>query len=213
MPWSYSQLKDYEVCPHRLTLAYAKTPRASNQFADTGITAHSTIEDYITNKSDIIPPYPKLERDFILLKNANALSETKLGVSRRWVADSWTRAWGRAIFDAMIVTPSYIRIIDFKTGKPHTISHIDQAQTYALFADAHYPGIDIITEFWYLESGKQTIKTYTTETLTTIRQRVTARVLRTELDTKKLPRPNKFACGYCPYTNHCEYAHDDRANT
>ena len=42
--WSFSKLKDYETCPYRLTLSDAKTPRASNPYADAGIQVHQTIE-------------------------------------------------------------------------------------------------------------------------------------------------------------------------
>lgn len=213
--WSFSKLKDYEVCPYRLTLADAKTPRATNPFADAGIATHKAIETFLDSGDDPnakVPSYPGFENDFHQLLAAGAKPELPLAVDKQWNPSAWETAWGRAILDAVLVTPNYVRIIDFKNGKPSPISHLDQAQIYALFAHTHYPSDEYIVEFWYLNNDRRSYFSFTPNQLSTTRKRITARALRAELDKKRLPRPNKHVCGYCPYINHCEYAPDDRTN-
>lgn len=215
--WSHSKLKDYETCPYRLTLAENKTPRASSPHTDAGIAAHKTVETFLRDRENPlaeIPPFPKFDLDFIQLSNANASPESPLAIDKQWNPAPWDTAWGRAILDAIIIYPDYVRIIDFKTGKPHVIAHHDQAQTYAAFAAAYYPTInEILVEFWYLTTGVRTHHNFPVKNLAVVRKRLTARALRAEHDTQRLPRPNKHVCGYCSYVDHCEYAPDDRITT
>jgi CRISPR/Cas system-associated exonuclease Cas4 (RecB family) len=110
------------------------------------------------------------------------------------------------VIDALVQADNYLLIIDFKTGKPSPISHQDQAQTYAIAGRAYYPDYeDIITQFWYMDTGKTVQHSYTPALISRYRPVLEARINRMLNDTQCRPKPNKYVCQWCGYKEHCEY--------
>lgn len=206
--WSHSKLSEYEKCPHRLTLK-KEHEQAPNEHMLRGLAVHSACEQYLINNG----PMPDLlffSEDLEQIKNMGAQSELKWGLTATWEPEpDWDNAWGKCILDAVIPpTPETpLRIIDFKTGKPSPISHMDQAQTYAVAGQSYFPNNSMtITEFWYLDSGKIAQHTFTPSALKRSRTILEARINRMLNDKEYRPKPNKFNCKWCNYKEFCEYS-------
>jgi ATP-dependent exoDNAse (exonuclease V) beta subunit len=179
--------------------------------AQLGIETHRQIEHFLC---DLAPPPPLayFMEEIKELKRNKAQPEVKLAITKQWQPTSWDaqNCWGRAILDALVVTPSKISIVDFKTGKPHHVAHWDQARTYAAFVDAHYPARnqDYIVTFYYTTLGRSKQHLTSQDELIQIRTRLKARALRMETDTQLLPRPNKYVCRICKFSKICDYVAD-----
>lgn len=203
--WSHSKLKNYETCPYRIVLSQ-KHKQTSNKYTERGINDHKVLEDYLNNITNTLD-IPFFKEDMQTLKNAGAVAEQRIGITKEWKLTSWKEAWGRCILDAVLQNgTASISIIDYKTGKPSPISHQDQSQTNALIARVQYPGFkEYNTEFWYLDTGKKVIQTYDNKNLDRCQAVLTARIARLENDTMMRPKPNKYVCAWCAYKEPCEY--------
>lgn len=202
--WSYSKLKNYETCPYRLVLA-KNIKQEPNEFAQRGIDIHASIENFLNNTAEQ-PSLPFFNEAILKLKIDNAKAEVKWGLTDTWEASSWDNATGRCIIDALVVYPDKLFIIDFKTGKPSAINHMDQAQTYAIAGHIHYPELEIETSFWYLDSGKTKTTVFSKDKIYRDQEVLAARIQRMESDKDLYPRPSKWVCKWCNFFQHCEYA-------
>ena len=208
MAWSYSKLKDYETCPHRLTLNRNRAATTTSTEALAGIGTHEAVESFIKNEA----PLPSLNyfmSEIEDLKASGALSELQLGIDRHWKPSDWTTAWGRCVLDAFIATPTENRIVDFKNGNPHPIAHTDQAQIYSAIVAQHHPNVPITVEFWYLQTGKTYRLRFDPNHLNAlVIPRLTARIDALENDRTLRPNPIKYICQYCKYKDSCDFAPD-----
>ena len=94
------------------------------------------------------------------------------------------------------------RIIDYKTGRKfgNEMKHADQGLCYALHAGHRYPEIDVFqTEFWYLDQGEKTIRSYNRKQLGILLTRYHNRARKLTEATTFMPAANVYNCQYCAY--------------
>lgn len=202
--WSFSKLKNYETCPYRLVLAQTHR-QTTGEAAQRGIDIHKSIELFLNGEA-AQPELPHFNEAILKLKQDGAEAETRWGLGTDWTPVPWAYASGKCILDAVVLYPEIIVIIDFKTGKPSAISHMDQAQTYAIAASIYYPTMQIQTSFWYLDSGKTKDTHFDTAKIARDKIVLQARIERMESDKHLHPKPSPWVCKWCGHKEVCEYA-------
>lgn len=202
--WSFSKLKNYETCPYRLVLAQSHK-QGTNEFAQRGINIHKNIENFLNGIAEQ-PILPFFNEAIAKLKQDNAEAEVRWGLGYDWVPVPWNYASGKCVIDALVLYPDKLVIIDFKTGKSNAISHMDQAQTYAIAGNIYYPKMPIETQFWYLDSGKTKTMQFAQDKINRDRLVLEARIKRMETDKHLHPKPSPWVCKWCGHKEVCEYA-------
>ncbi len=210
--WSFSSLMDYERCPH--TQSFKNQwggEKPSNAAALRGIEMHAKCAEYIQFGGEI--PAPGFPWDSL----ANAIPEKKFGLSNTWERVDYKDAWLKVIPDALIVTPSGITVVDFKTGKREfkEIKHSQQMQLYACAMDSIWlEGRPVTTELWYLDTPGHIHRVVNSPSrLKGIRGRLHLRADTMLSDTELKPKPNRSNCRFCNHNptqgGACEYAYED----
>lgn len=228
--WSYSTLKIFMKCAYAIQLEKVdklKGPeRTENDAMERGNKIHKQAEDFVKGAIDKLPkPLAKFEGDFNLLRGMYAdgmvAVEENWGFTENWGITDWMApdVWARIKCDVVIMHDTkHATIIDHKTGKKfgNEVPHTQQGQLYSVAAFMRYPDLELIdVEFWYLDEGKRSKKTYTREqSLLKYLKRFTDRAV--AMTTCKVfdPKPNKFNCQWCDYginkgTGECPYAVGD----
>jgi CRISPR/Cas system-associated exonuclease Cas4 (RecB family) len=174
-----------------------------------GIEIHAACEDYLNDVKDL-PALPHFQEELKSIKQLGAKAEAKFGLTDDWKPEpNWDNAWGKCILDAVYTEHDYVVIVDFKTGKPNTLSHLDQAQIYALACEAYYPNRSAYhTQFWYLDQNITTQHTFTQPQLTKYRETLNKRINKLLTDHTMQAKPSKYVCKWCDYKDHCDYAYE-----
>lgn len=206
--WSYSTLKDYETCAHRIKLKLDKAP-VPEQEENRGTIIHRLAEQYVKGEIDELPrELRKFETQFE--EDRNAFFEGKLEVESEWGFDpdwnqcSWFDAWLRVKCDQVHHYDAIsLCITDHKTGKRfgNEVPHLQQAQLYALAAFMRYPKVDHIqTVMRYLDHGEVTCRLWDRDKdCVRLMQQYEKRVRWLQMDTVFKPNPNRMNCRFCRY--------------
>lgn len=206
--WSYSSLKDYETCPHRIQLKLNKAP-IPEQEENRGTIIHRMAEQYVKGEIDSLPrELRKFEEQFE--EDRASYTEGKLEVESEWGFDpdweqtNWFDAWLRVKCDQVLhISPSETRVTDHKTGKRfgNEVPHLQQAQLYALATFVKYPDVNYIeTEMRYLDLGEQTKKLWSRDKdCVRLMGQYMKRVGWMQRDTVFKANPNRMNCRWCRY--------------
>lgn len=229
--WSYSRLDTFETCPYRAKLEYidrvpkpelVPPPGKDEHPLERGNRVHAAAEHYITREINLIPELELLADDFVAAKARYREKPGLCVVEEEWAFDEdwrqtgWSSdtAWGRLKLDLGLVSDDArkMRVVDVKTGKKYAGKHVQQGQLYAAVSFLRYPDVEEIdTEFWYVDSGEKTKKTY---------KKIHGEIFRDAFDQRaKLmtnatsfpPKSSAYACRFCPYgegrdgNKYCEY--------
>jgi len=196
--WSYSSLKDYEVCAHAwMHRRILKTPEPKSKALINGEAIHAKAEAYLTEDNYAIPLELALfGREFKNLKACKATAEEELCLNSDWqpVPDGWSseETWLRLKTDARIDN----FIVDFKTGKYYP-SHEGQAKLYANAFMCKHPEYDKVdVEFWYLDASTVKDYTFNRDDLDRDKAEWTTRVNMMLADKEWLPKEHEY-CKYC----------------
>lgn len=167
--WSWSKIKNYEVCPKRhyhLDVAKdIKEPKSEElQYGDT---VHMILEQRV-GKGTTLPPYhqPTLEpwAQWVLNGPGKVITEAELAITKTFQPCPWfdprdrpvaddERAWLRTKLDVLKINGPVAIIVDWKTGKVKD----DPAQLMlnAATTFVHYPELQIIKSYfvWLAENA------------------------------------------------------------
>ena len=207
--WSYSSLKDYESCPHRIKLKLEKAPVPQQEEENRGTVVHRLCEEFVKGGIDELPrELRKFEEQFWEDRDAFIAGtmevEQEWGFDQDWEQCSWYEAWLRVKCDQVHHLAEHeLRITDHKTGKKfgNEVPHLQQAQLYALSAFMRYPKVESIeTEMRYLDEGKRTLKLWSRDKdCARLLAQYTKRVGFYQVDSILKPNPNRMNCKYCRY--------------
>jgi len=225
--WSFSKLKKFEKCPYCVYLKEVKQFTVKDPDPDIidaaarGRRIHNEAENYVRGSCDTLPKsLKKFRADFVFLKqqfdNGNVELEENWGFDRNWTITDWIdeNVWARLKADAVLhfdITAA--SIIDYKTGRKqgNEVSHNQQGSLYGVGLMLRQPNLECIdVDFWYLDEGKRTHKSYTRSQLLPIMVKFEARAKRMTEATTFKPKPNKYNCMWCDYgpsngTGDCAY--------
>ena len=200
--WSYSQLSDYQMCPHAwMYRRLVKLPEPPNYYMAKGNAAHKIAEEFLLGNLAYIPSVlGKFKNEFEKLKDNSAKPEEAFVLTQDWkhIPDGWMHdnAWLRLKLDARV--NNYV--VDFKTGKQYP-EHIKQGKLYANVMMMLYPEYDNIdVEFWYLNSGEVTSFEFSRKELENDIKEWERQVAIMHSDTEFKPTPHRY-CSNC-YVKH-----------
>jgi len=164
LPYSYSSLTGYEMCPRkhfgeRISKEFA---RPFNQAANDGDSIHKQAELYALNGTDFDNKYKKQIKEIVdELKTLGGefFAEKELCVDINRVPVGWWDASGhaRGKLDLLHISAdgTVATIIDWKTGKPDPYS--TQLKHNALLVFAHFPNVQRVdTRYEWLAKGYAT---------------------------------------------------------
>lgn len=206
--WSYSSLKDYETCAHRIGLKLNKAP-VLPQEENRGTVIHRLCEEFVKGEIEELPrELRKFEEQF--LEDRDSFFQGVMEVEQEWGFDadwetcSWFEAWLRVKCDQVHHLAEHeLRVTDHKTGKSfgNEVPHLQQAQLYALAAFMRYPKVEAIeTEMRYLDEGKRKLKLWSRDKdCVRLLAQYTKRQLPYQVDTVFKPNPNRMNCRFCRY--------------
>ena len=223
---SYSKVKNFEKCPYKIFLSgvkHEKGPeRDEDHPAERGERIHKEAEHYVQGAIETLPAsLKKLKEEFKVLRES--YSEGHIKVEDEWAFDKdWNvlsdwfgkDVWLRMKADVIeFFDKSGALITDYKTGKKfgNEVPHTQQGQLYAIGAFMKYPELDVVdVEFWYLDEGKKTRKTYTRDQIGRFLARFMERFNKLTTCVNFTPKPNIHNCKWCDYgpekgTNVCPY--------
>ncbi len=224
--WSHSSLQQFQTCPFRLYLRRVKRIKEpDSDAANRGTLIHDEAEAYVKGEREELPSAKKadeFENRFNLLKTM--YDAGKVEMEQNWGFDiDWNpieddgklyknpKLWALTKLDVFIrENPTSARIIDHKTGKKwgNEVKHGGQAMEYAISAFMRFPELEhVTTEFWYLDTGEESIRTYTRGDIMLLLPRLTTRAIKLTSATKFPPKPSDTACKWCTYpaSGDCEY--------
>lgn len=223
IPWSISMLHTYETCPLFFKNKYIlkipeperELPKGKLEHAnDRGSRIHTGCEDFVRGDIAEMPTEAAkhFEEDIEDLKHL--YGEGSVMLEHDWCfTEGWDickRSERDSIFivdvATWVVKDEWLLIIDYKTGKPYPVKHMDQMQGYALAAYKRMPWLkNVSTELWYLDGDDVSSASFTPNAAKAIENTFKRRVDRMRSDTTFEPASHQFACRFCPYKADCEY--------
>lgn len=223
IPWSMSMLTTHEGCAWRYKLKYVDRvpeperplPKGKTEHAnDRGSRIHEGNELFVKGDIPLMPieSAKDFEEDIEALRDlygsGNVMLEHDWCFDKDWLPCNRKDRDSIFIVDVAVwIDPTWLLIIDYKTGRPYPVKHMDQMQGYALAGFRRYPKVEkITTELWYLDQNDISSTSFTPRAANAIQNVLTKRVAKMRADTVFKPASHKFACMYCPYKEMCEFA-------
>jgi hypothetical protein len=208
--WSYSVLKNYEVCPRRYhsynVLKDVQEPE-SDQLRQ-GNLLHAAFEARVTKGEEL--PLGMGMHEPMLARLASApgktYAERKLGLTSAFEPTSFfgARTWFRIVLDYTNIRPTQgggtiATVVDYKTGKPATDTTQLQLSAATLFA--HDPKIDRVkAALVFVAHGESETAEYARSDTTEIWSEVLPRV-RKVIEARQQdhypPKPGGLCRRYC----------------
>lgn len=205
--WSYSKLKNFEVCPKRhYEIDIAKNVQEDESEAlKWGNQLHKSAADRL-GKGVPLPKEmegilgPWVER--LVTKPGNMLVEQKLAITKQFGPCTFfdKAAWFRGVVDVLKLLTPVALAIDWKTGK--IIEDSVQLALTAQCVFSHYPEIKKIrTEFIWLKDDATTRADFSREDMPAMWRSLWPRVeaLEHAHNTTTYPAtPNRLCANWCP---------------
>ena len=208
--WSYSSLSTYEKCAKKLYFEKVKRlPKKSSQALERGNEIHSKGEKFLKKELLRVPKeYKEFAPELNRLRKMGAEAEAMRGLDKNWNSvpwDDWNNCWLRYKTDAeVMVEPSELLIVDFKTGKMYD-THEDQAKLYAAAALSSDPTLsDVHVEFWYLDHDNIEGFAYKQKDSSKFQSYWNRRVKPMLSDVTFKAKPSPSNCRWCDYKESCE---------
>lgn len=220
--WSYTKLKNFEVCPKRhynVDIVKAYKEKEGEQLL-WGNAVHKAMAARCGEKA---VPLPKSMEGYekwagrVVTPPGKILVEQQLAIDENFTATSWFDSdakkegrplpWYRGVADVLKLNGAVALAIDWKTGKV-----LDDAPQLALLAAcifAHYPEVKVIrTEFIWLKEDAQTRQDFRRADMAAFWRGIYPRIETLENAHKTSdypPKPGYLCRSYCPVTScpHC----------
>lgn len=222
--WSFSQWENYNGCPARWKYkSVLKLPSAPpGPAAARGLLIHSTIEDYIAQRTDVAhkdikPNYYPIFDQYRNHPNGERHNEYRMSLADDWsIATPTTseRTWCVVILDAVRVgdehkgphsertTPLIAHVGEWKSGKPKD-THADQRKLYALAAAIRWQMVDevhVTTHYVEGTEKSQRLKVANTDSARgKLKELWERRVHMMRNDAICAPKPG-MQCNWCDYS-------------
>lgn len=220
--WSFSGLKDFERCPQAVKLNKVdRVKQKQGEAAERGSLIHDMCEHYVRGQIPMLVPDKKTKFEAfaqqfselkVMFKEQTAGAypflemEENWGIRLDWSGCSWEddELWGRGKLDGFVrESETSCRIIDYKTGRKfgNEMKHADQGLSYALYAYHRFnKEIEHFTvEFWYLDQGETTVRSYSARQLEILQPRYHKRAIAMTTEKQFRPKSNADTCRFCAY--------------
>lgn len=214
VPWSYSKLKNLEMCPKKHSeIDILKNYQDSSEALTWGNEVHSTIAKVLTGAlpeiPESMPPHYAGWVQRVRNRDGKLLVEQKYAITQDFKPCSWfgdKRVWYRGIGDALnLIDESIIAITDWKTGK--VLEDPVQMMLMAQCVFTYYPKVQrVITEFVWLKEDCSTPRVYTRAEMAAEWQALFPRVnaYADAVRNQNFPPKPGYHCKWCPVLS-CPY--------
>jgi hypothetical protein len=204
--WSYSKLKNFEVCPKRhynIDIAKTIVEEESEQLAY-GNKLHDALAKRIAFGTELPLPYREHEQWAlkVIQGPGKKLVEQKLAINENLEPVSWfdKKAWFRGIADVVSIHGPVAAALDWKTGKI-----VEDSVQLALVAQcifSHHPDIQAIRcEFVWLKEDATTREDFRRQDMAGLWSNVLPRIalMKQANETETYPAtPNRLCKRWCP---------------
>jgi hypothetical protein len=206
--WSWSKLKNYEICPKRhfeTDIAKSTGAEQSDQL-DWGDRVHKTAADYF-GKGTPVPDEVAILRPWIARIERTpgiVLVERKYALDRNLNPCGYfdSNVWYRGVCDLLKIFEDVALGIDWKTGK--ILSETEQLALMAACIFAHHPEVKKIrTEYIWLRDDATTREDFTRADMGMMWSKLFPRVAPMEHSwntSEYLAVPGKMCANYCRVT-------------
>lgn len=206
VPWSYSKLKNLEVCPKKHSeVDILKNYQDSSEALTWGNNVHAAIAKALTGVAPLPEEMLHYQRWVERVRNRGGklLVEQKYAIMQDLKPCSWfgdKRVWYRGIGDAVnLISDDIIAITDWKTGK--VLDDYVQMFLMAQCVFSYYPNVQrVITEFIWLKEDCSTPRVYTRAEMAAewnkLYPRVTAYT--DAVRNQNFPPKPGYYCTWCP---------------
>jgi hypothetical protein len=210
--WSYSKLKNYEICPlrHNETDNKKSTEEDSSDALDWGNRLHKVAAEHFTKGTPIptdcqvlIPWIAKIKD-----KPGTISVERKYALTRDLSPCGYfgKEVWYRGVADVLKLHEDVALAVDWKSGK--IVADSVQLALMASCIFAHHPEVQVIrTEFIWLGHECTTQQIFTRREMPSLWSDLSPRVARLENSFNSgiySPTPNRMCASYCRVTT-CQH--------
>ena len=211
--WSYSRLKQYELCPHTQTLREQRAPKLDKP-KNRGTELHELLEEWFKTDDDVPKLFKKVETRLLEMRDQSREVEAEFGFNEEWSVVPYDEAFLRAKIDWLCFPePEIVIIRDFKTGKSwgNEVNHIQQLQFYACCAMMKHKEVQTFNVGdLYVDEGKETNFTWDLPKVERFFVNFTERSNRMFNDDLRLAKPSRSRCRFCDWgpsngSGACEY--------
>ena len=216
--WSYSALKNFELCPRQYyELKIAKNwEEARSEHLSFGDAVHAAMAEALRTGKPLPLAYRAYQHwiDKVNRTKGELLveSECKWAVTRELMPTPWysDKVWLRSVADAVKVDtefPASACVVDWKTGKSINVDEMQLTLT-ALMCFAQFPELlRVRADFIWLAEDKQTTQVIGKDEVNGLWADMAPRVerMRQAIEAGNFPpKPNRLCRRYCPVQS-CEY--------
>jgi hypothetical protein len=206
--WSYSKLKNFELCPKRMyELDIAKTYVEAVEVGgplEWGNRVHDAFKVALTTgtnmPAEMLAYQPWVDR--VRAGPGQLLVEQKYAITRSFAPTTYFAAdvWYRGIGDVVRIDTDIALILDWKTGK--ILEDSVQLMLMAQCLFSHYPGLKYVrSEFVWLKDDCTTPELFTRKEVGDQWVGLLDRVNGMELASQQMnypPKPGRLCKSYCP---------------
>ena len=218
--WSPSKLFMWQGCAAQAKFKHLdKLPDPPGPALARGSAMHKAAELFINGEAEDLCAETKSSREYLLpfregFKKGLAFAELELAFKDDWTLCGWfdPYVWVRFKLDAVLVTGSLLKVVDFKSGKLKTeddSQYQKQLELYVLAlleaarqAPEWLKGVEQVTsELWFFDALKLVPYAGGAKTAADregLREKWGGEVGKMLADTLHVPTPS-FKCRWCPY--------------
>jgi hypothetical protein len=210
--WSYSKLKNFDVCPRRYheVDVRKRVKEASSESLHWGDEMHKAMAKRLSDKVPLSLSFKNFEplAERLEAVHGELLTEQQLAITADFTACTWFSrdAWFRSIADVLIINKPVALAIDYKTGK--IIEDIQQLALLSACVFAHFSDVLAVrTEFWWVREDAITRQDFKRKDMPDMWRQIWPRYeqLKHAHDTNNFPpKPGGLCKKYCPVSD-CEY--------
>ena len=211
--FSYSKLKNYEICPRRYHEIDVKKawPEERSEQLSWGDRVHEEMATALRNDTELPAEYAGYQPwiDKVNRTPGELLVECKWAITREFQPTAWfsPTAWLRSVADAVKINDMTALVVDWKTGKSLNVDEMQLTLT-ALVVFIHFPKVlRVRADFIWLPEDSQTTlvidRSEAADQWAELMPRIKSLQKAVE-DEHFPPKPNRFCQSWCPVRT-CEY--------
>ena len=144
--WSFTRWDTWNKCPRKAYYRYVlKLPEPASEAAQRGRELHAQAEAVLqgitATPPDLSPEWAANLAEVRSKYDIDIETEVQLAFDKNWKQVEWFAkdTWLRVVFDALIVLPGEVIVLEHKSGKPRPTEHNLQTTLYLAAAQALVP--------------------------------------------------------------------------